>query len=208
MTRHDPGFAEEVASSWVSAESEYSRMAAITVLHEVNSKDLQSALDQLQDDPSACVRKRMAELKRTVSKELRVTFGTPEEGWLEIEVAVWGSVRTLEVSDLGPCISLLVESLVKLASGSTETQEIHWPNEPGYWLWEFAIDGDVLEFSVTEPLGDPWLAVRVGRKPALRMFCRSLLKLGSQSCWSEDDTAWSWEFPYAELARLQALVDA
>jgi HEAT repeat protein len=63
IQHHDPAFAEEVAASWLAAEHEYSRLAALSVLSDLKSKHLASALELLKDDPSPMVRNKAATLK-------------------------------------------------------------------------------------------------------------------------------------------------
>ena len=66
IVRIDPMFAEATASTWLCAEHEYARLAALTVLHEVGSAGLKDATDRLKDDPSPYVRKKVAEIQGAV----------------------------------------------------------------------------------------------------------------------------------------------
>ena len=59
----DPAFAEEIAESWLTAEGEYSRLAALSVLHETRSPRIALALQQLRRDPSPYVRRKVAEIE-------------------------------------------------------------------------------------------------------------------------------------------------
>lgn len=60
----DPTFAEDVAASWLTAEEEYSRLAAVTVLHDLGSKRLWASIEHLRLDPSPYVRKKVAEIEQ------------------------------------------------------------------------------------------------------------------------------------------------
>jgi len=59
----DPDFAAEVAWTWLSADYEYARLAALSVLHQLDSPRLAEAMARLKDDPSAYVQGRLAELQ-------------------------------------------------------------------------------------------------------------------------------------------------
>jgi HEAT repeat protein len=61
---HDPGFAEQTARQWLHSPHEYSRLAALSVLHELRSPALTDALDRLRHDPAAIVRNTVAEIER------------------------------------------------------------------------------------------------------------------------------------------------
>lgn len=64
---NDSAFAESVAARWLTAEHEYSRLAALSVLSELPSPQLAAALDALRDDPSEMIRSKVAELRRARS---------------------------------------------------------------------------------------------------------------------------------------------
>lgn len=60
ISRADPECAEQTAWRWLSSEHEYSRLAALAVLHDLRSRNLPLALDRLRDDPSEHVRDAVA----------------------------------------------------------------------------------------------------------------------------------------------------
>jgi HEAT repeat protein len=66
IVRTDPIFAEDTALTWLCAEQEYARIAALTVLHKVGSPRLKDATERLKDDPSPYVRKKVAEIQDAV----------------------------------------------------------------------------------------------------------------------------------------------
>ena len=61
--RQDPDFAAEVAWTWLSADYEYARLAALSVLQQLDSPRLAEAMARLKDDPSPYVQGRLAELR-------------------------------------------------------------------------------------------------------------------------------------------------
>jgi len=62
----DPIFAEEIARSWLNSPHEYSRLAALDILHELGSRYLTQALEQLREDPYVYVRERVAKIESEV----------------------------------------------------------------------------------------------------------------------------------------------
>jgi HEAT repeat protein len=63
--KQDPEFAEVTAKQWISAVEDYSRLAALCVLHDFGSPYLTEALDRLRSDPMVYVRKKVAEIEGT-----------------------------------------------------------------------------------------------------------------------------------------------
>ncbi len=67
----DPRFAESVATDWIGSPHDYARLAAVHVLHDLNSKHLQIALDRLENDPFEHVRGKVAKLRGSSEDEQR-----------------------------------------------------------------------------------------------------------------------------------------
>ena len=134
-------------------------------------------------------------------------FGTPEHGWLDVEVSTpeWRVSRS--VSDV-PCDSLahLVEALLLLATG-VRSARVEWSLEPAYWHWSFEVEGHEVLVAVSGSSGQGERA-RLPLGPTLRVFCRSLLRLRSDPAWSREDASltWSWPFPSDGLDRLREAV--
>ena len=59
----DPDFAAEVAWTWLSADYEYARLAALSVLHQLDSPRLAEAMTRLSDDASPYVQGKLAVLR-------------------------------------------------------------------------------------------------------------------------------------------------
>jgi len=66
MTEQDPRLAETTALIWLGAEHEYSRLAALSVLQQVQSSQLQGAIERLREDPSWVVRNKIHEMESAV----------------------------------------------------------------------------------------------------------------------------------------------
>lgn len=64
-----PEIAESIATEWLDAEHEYSRMVALDTLYLMESNNFSEAVDQLLDDPSEVVQKRLKEVTRAGSDE-------------------------------------------------------------------------------------------------------------------------------------------
>lgn len=60
---HDREFAESTAHQWIGSPHEYSRLAALSILHQLNSPFLHEAMNQLRSDPSPHVRNQIAQLE-------------------------------------------------------------------------------------------------------------------------------------------------
>lgn len=64
--RYDPAFAEQTAEQWILSPDEYSRLAALSILHNFRSSRLKGAIASLRDDPSEFIRKKVAEIDSEV----------------------------------------------------------------------------------------------------------------------------------------------
>jgi HEAT repeat protein len=62
--KNAPAMAETVASKWISSPDDYSRLAALTVLDDLQSPRLEAALAQLRDDPFVYVREKVIEIEQ------------------------------------------------------------------------------------------------------------------------------------------------
>jgi len=137
---------------------------------------------------------------------LDLHFGTPEHGWMKIELCSQAAEIVLDVSDI-PCDSLrsLVEALLKLAEGSGE-EIVQWSLEPEYADLIFKrIDNDI-ELAVSIPSGKPPRRICVcDAKKLFHRFYRGLRDLEANPVWRNSDlpeSIWSWDFPSRLLSDL------
>lgn len=140
--------------------------------------------------------------------KLRVVFGTPKHGWLSVEVSTAQWSRSEVVSDVpSDSLAQLMSSLLLIAKGSPH-EVVEWSLEPESWHWIFNAEGtSSLELSVTGEMGQVFVA-HLPRTAALSQFCRSLLRLRSDTAWESEQSerTWSWPFPDESLSRLKSLV--
>jgi hypothetical protein len=63
---YDPAYAEAVAIRWITTADDYSRLAALHILYEVESAQLDYAINQLRDDPFLYIRQKVAAIEGNV----------------------------------------------------------------------------------------------------------------------------------------------
>ena len=144
--------------------------------------------------------------QKTMDK-LHLQFGTPEYGWMGIQVSSPDKEILLNVSDV-PCDSLnrLVKVLTKLLEGSAE-EVVEWSLEPEYAAWTFKRKDNEIELSVSCPVGStPNLVFQCEAVNMIQRISQSLRELGADPVWKEDDASsriWSWDFPSILLELLE-----
>ena len=145
------------------------------------------------------------------SPMISLSFGTPEHGWLDVELATSDGQRlTMSVSDV-PCDSLLhlAESARRIARGWSEEETVVWSLEPAYWHWTWHANDGALELATSAyPVAKPDAAERIAVDTSafLSAISQSLTALEQNPVWTEDTDlhAWSWPFPTEEVAALRA----
>ena len=80
--------------------------------------------------------------------ELRIAFGIPSEGWLELTISNQNQRIILDISDV-PCDSIneLAKTFVNLQSGS-KIEEVEFSLEPDFALWRFISFEDEMQINV------------------------------------------------------------
>lgn len=131
-----------------------------------------------------------------------ITFGTPEHGWLVVDISFGDIFISAEVADGLDTITELLSALHRISNGSIE-EEVAWPNEPDYYVWSFKVIEGQLVFCIIEPSGKK-LTFEEQLKISLRTFITSLTQLSVNPVWLADknQTAWGFEFPYQKLREL------
>jgi len=146
-------------------------------------------------------------LKIFAMEKLNIKFGTPEHGWMVIDLSSLSDQISSTVSDV-PCDSLyeLVRALVKLEEGSSE-EAVEWSLEPEYVQWVFRRSGCEIEFSVINPdSSTPVFIYKNKASKLIHRFYKSLKDLETNPVWQELDVAeriWSWAFPSSLLSTLK-----
>ena len=140
---------------------------------------------------------------------MNITFGTPEHGWLEVQLADKQTKHHLDASDV-PCNSLesLVSAVLKLHNGSVE-EEIEWSLEPSYEVWKFKVKEEKITLIIS--IDDKEKAVFISLKnEVIKSFYEALTKLGSLESWNEDiqtRQSWTWDFPTSTLNKLKEKIE-
>lgn len=135
--------------------------------------------------------------------ELKFKFGTPEHGWMDLNITDGEHEVSLVISDV-PCNSVykLADILLSLQSGA-ETEEVEFSLEPDFALWKFVSQGSDLEIHVFPDSGrDKPTLFKGERGKVIHRLYKALRDLESLQCWKEPSAAsniWSWEFPSQEL---------
>jgi hypothetical protein len=62
ISQHDSVFAEETAWQWIDSPHDFSRLAALSVLQDLQSPRLKKALERLREDPFESVREKVVAL--------------------------------------------------------------------------------------------------------------------------------------------------
>ena len=138
---------------------------------------------------------------------LDLHFGTPEHGWLRVELCSQAAEIVLDVSDV-PCDSLqsLVDALLKLSEGSGE-EIIQWSLEPEYADWIFRRIDQNIELAVSIPSGAPSRLICICEAQELiHRFYRGLRDLEADPVWRNanlSERIWSWDFPSQLLSDLK-----
>ncbi|MEM1181481.1 MAG: hypothetical protein AAGM22_24265 [Acidobacteriota bacterium] len=147
-------------------------------------------------------------------RRLAVHFGTPDAGWLPVELRVGHRVRAFHASHTPhDPVAQLVEALLCCLEG--RSGEVRWQLEPAVELWTFRTVGDACQLVVSLETGGgaassgtaaPGESLTISG-PAVDICTpawRALRRLESDLVWSSPgaDRAWGWPFPKTTLADL------
>lgn len=139
-----------------------------------------------------------------VEEYLKVIFGTPEHGWLPIEIQTSKATIQEEVSDaISDTLGQLSIALLRLAKGARH-EHIEWFLEPDFWHWDFQTKENQLKWTFSGPSQIP-ISLNIETVEALQHLWSSLLELQSNPVWGHPDAGtkvWSWPFPQSELSQL------
>ncbi len=137
-----------------------------------------------------------------------IRFGTPVAGWLPIAIHTKEGVYSNEVSDVPDGLTQLVETL-ELVANQSQTSEVFWGLEPGFWRWSFIVSDGEVTLSATEDSTASHIQETLSIEGMLRVFVRALSALGEKSCWSSEaalNVDWSDPFPRDQLAAIELVL--
>ncbi|MDM8556839.1 hypothetical protein QUF75_19100 [Desulfococcaceae bacterium HSG7] len=141
-----------------------------------------------------------------MKKISKIKFDTPEHGWIEIVFNLGKEIITMDVADTIDSIKTLCLALINIYNGSL-SENVAWPNEPGYYTWEFKSIDSQIYFSITEPNGNI-ISTKNNKHEFFVIFISSLNLLSQNPIWERDldnNIAWSSPFPTKQLNELKKL---
>ena len=109
---------------------------------------------------------------------VKIEFGVPNEGWLELTTSNRSQCIILNISDV-PCdpISELAEAVINLQFGS-KTEEVEFSLEPDFALWRFISFEDELQIHVfSNAIRDRPVIFKDNRKKLLNRIYQALKDL-------------------------------
>ncbi|WP_413190351.1 hypothetical protein [Psychrobacter sp. AT9] len=134
---------------------------------------------------------------------VKIEFGVPVDGWLELTISNQSQCITLDISDV-PCdsISELAKAVINLQFGS-KTEEVEFSLEPDFALWRFISFADELQIQVfpNSSRGKPFI-FKGTREEVLYNLYKALKELETESFMQDPDDmmhVWSWDFPSITL---------
>jgi hypothetical protein len=152
----------------------------------------------------------MAPARRSsgLGAQLSLTFGSPEHGWLSVELSCADISQSLDVSDV-PADSLqqLACAALRLADGWPSPLDVIWCLEPVEIVWRFASVAETTTLSIQQAHNGPFIKVTQARTTDLLLVVwRALRRLEVDPAWREPDQGlvWSHPFPSEEVAALGA----
>jgi len=140
-------------------------------------------------------------------KTINLSFGSPDHGWLIVELSGNQNYRSLDVSDV-PVDSLymLATAVLQLVEGRSIEALVAWSLEPDYENWVLRRSGDTYELDIQAP--EPDKKVFRFAEGSVEEICLPILQalrnLATDPAWCSPtaDLAWSNPFPVQEVAAL------
>lgn len=151
------------------------------------------------------------------AEPLRVTFNSPQSGWMSMELRA-GEKQFVEVVSYTPYDSVeeLVNAVATIAVADTEEIVVHWAVHPDAFDFIFSAKGDEaglrvvwrMEHRRVKGEGEEMFAHRGGRLEVCRAFWRALRRLQADA--DVDGYAQNWwrEFPAHDMQELTRAVKA
>ncbi|WP_437818327.1 hypothetical protein [Sorangium sp. So ce1078] len=144
--------------------------------------------------------------------KLEIRFGSPEHGWLYVELRALTATRCLDVSDVpADSLSMLASAAAQVASGCDEASAT-WFLEPEEEEWVFRRTEAGVELSIRRRTGrgrtsETRLVSGTAEEVPLPIW-RAFRRLRADPAWRERSEArvWSHEFPEREVASLGELL--
>jgi hypothetical protein len=139
---------------------------------------------------------------------IELSFGSPNHGWLSVELASAESRVSLDVSDVpDDSLAMLAAAALDLATGRPEARVV-WFLEPVKATWVFQRVGDRVEVRAMIEGAKPVLMEAGGVEEFSLVIWRALRRLEADPAWTRASAArvWSHPFPHQDVARLGAVL--
>lgn len=139
--------------------------------------------------------------------KLTLSFGTPEHGWLTVNLRCGDVERTLDVSDVpGDSLAMLADGVLQLVKGDASEVTIPWFLEPAEEIWTLRRLGDafLLDAQIVPGERKPILIAQGSREEICVPIWSALRQLQVDPAWSSADHTWSHPFPASQVDALGA----
>jgi hypothetical protein len=137
-------------------------------------------------------------------KNLELRFGSPEHGWLVVEVKAQGFEEAFDVSDVPmDSLAILANVALDLLRGVPDG-EVPWSLEPSEWRWLFRVENGELRWW-TQLNRAPKRRVTKGDVRSVGfVIWRALRRLAADPAWARapNEHIWSHGFPHREVDAL------
>jgi hypothetical protein len=138
---------------------------------------------------------------------INLKFGSPDHGWLIVELSCNQNKRTLDVSDVPPdSLCMLATAVLRLVEGKSTEVLVEWSLEPDYETWILRRSGDAYELDIRAPGPDNKIFrfAEGGIVEICFPILRALKSLAADPVWCAPtaDLAWSNPFPAQVVAAL------
>ena len=157
----------------------------------------------------------MAKFISDMEKEgIRIEFGIPEHGWIDIAIIQGEKEFRTDVSDVPfDPLEALIDATAKLAKGIDDVTVTLF-EEPRETELRFRRDGDYVNLTVIsfpsdirqEKKGTTMLAAKDTHADCCLAFWRAIRRLESEIENTEFERNWSYPFPAEKLSRLTRLL--
>lgn len=135
--------------------------------------------------------------------KLTLTFGTPNHGWLDVELRCGETTRHVDASDVpADSIAMLANGLLQLVKGYATEVTVTWFLEPREEVWTFGRTGEVVVLDAKASFED---SVRVAQGSSAEIclpIWRALRRLQADVSWQSAEHTWSHPFPSKEVEAL------
>lgn len=137
--------------------------------------------------------------------KLALSFGTPEHGWLNVNLRCGETERALDVSDVpGDSLAMLANGVLQLVKGYAAEVTITWFLEPAEETWTIRRVGDAFLLDAQMHPSER-MPIRISHGSCEEIcipIWSALRRLQVDPAWSSADHTWSHPFPASHVDAL------